>query len=419
MLNRSSAPSFSKNFSFELPQPEVIRLSGLIDLIFLPGLQQEVFKAEIICKAGKWHEPKPGLSHFTSLMLDKGTSGRSSREIAEILDFYGAQVEISPGHDFVSISLYGLKKYARAIFSVLMEILNDPVFPDAEFDLQKQIFLQNLEINEKKNSFLASRLIRKNIFGPDHPYGRPVEKSDVGELGRKELAEYHASHFSPYEIYLIGNFDSAHIHWFQDQFARVKAEESGVEKVFHKITGDPVQRIAKADSVQSSIRLGKSIINRKHPDYFYLLLLNHILGGYFGSRLMKNIREEKGLTYGIYSTISPFKHDCMFSIGADVNKNNIELTVNEIKKELASLTRDLIPEEELEVAKNHLLGSFQLEVANPFSTLDKIKSIRLNQLNENYYHNLFSSLKLASPVNLQAVAQKYFDPENLIEVSVG
>jgi len=164
MLNRSIAPPFSKTFSFNLPNPEIVRLPGKVDLVFLQGLQQEVFKIEVIFNAGKWQEPRPGLAHFTSIMLDKGTSRKSSKDIAELLDYFGAQIEISSGYDFVAVSLYGLKKFVREIFPVFVEILSDPIFPEEELDLQKKIFLQNLEINEKKTSFLASRLIRKNIF---------------------------------------------------------------------------------------------------------------------------------------------------------------------------------------------------------------------------------------------------------------
>jgi len=165
--------------------------------------------------------------------------------------------------------------------------------------------------------------------------------------------------------------------------------------------------------------MGMRTINRGHADYFSLLLLNHILGGYFGSRLMKNIREEKGLTYGIYSSLNPFKNDCMFSIGADVDKINVELTISEIKKEIETLCINQINEDELDVATSHLLGGIQLEMANPFSTFDKIKNVRLNQLGKEYYNNLFSSVKSISPEELQVTALKYFNAKRLTVVSVG
>lgn len=419
MSIRSLAPGFSKKFSFELPNPEVIKLSNSVDLVFLSNIQQEVFKVEVVFKAGKWYEPKPGLAHFTSNMLDKGTSSKTSKEIAGTLDYYGAQIEIAAGYDFVSISLYGLKKYAYEIFPLFIEIITDPIFSEKELGLQKEIFLQNLDINDKKNSFVASKLIRKNIFGGHHPYGNSLEREDAVEITRDELKTYFKSNFSPHEIYLIGNFDTLQTQRFVDLFSELKTKKIGDKDNPALLAGNSIQQVTKADSVQSSIRLGKRIINRDHSDYFHLLLLNHILGGYFGSRLMKNIREEKGLTYGIYSSLNPFKNDCMFSIGADVNKSNLELTVNEIKRELESLSFHSINEDELDIARNHLLGSLQLEVANPFSTIDKIKIIRLNQLYSDYYKNLFATIQSIKPDEMQGVAQKYFDTKELLEVCVG
>src|SRR5260221_7066639 len=267
MLNRSIAPSFSKAFSIDLPSPEIIRLPNEIDFVFLPGLQQEVFKLEVIFNAGKWHEPKPGLAHFTSIMLDKGTSSKPSKEIAEILDYYGAQLEISSGYDFVSISLYGLKKFIKEIFPIFFDILSDPVFSEDEFDLQKKIFLQNLEVNEKKNSFLASRLIRKNIFGSGHPYGNSVEKENATAITSAELKDYFLSNFLVYEIYLIGNIEAERKQWFVDQFSSLRLQKPDFKKDFTVEDGDHIQHVTKPDSIQSSIRMGRRIINREHQDY--------------------------------------------------------------------------------------------------------------------------------------------------------
>jgi zinc protease len=134
---------------------------------------------------------------------------------------------------------------------------------------------------------------------------------------------------------------------------------------------------------------------------------------------MKNIREEKGLTYGIHSSLNPFRNDSMFLIGADIDKINVDLTIGEIRKEIETLCLHSIGEDELDIARNHLLGGIQLEMANPFSTFDKIKNVRLNQLEKEYYNNLFSSVKSLNPERLQAVTQKYFNANNLIVVSVG
>ncbi|MBS1507707.1 MAG: insulinase family protein [Bacteroidetes bacterium] len=418
MLDRSVAPAFSKDFSFDLPSFEIRSLNSGANLIILQGLQQEVVKLEIIFKAGKWHEPALGVSHFTSNLLDKGTDRKSAKEISGIFDYYGSQIEISPGYDFTSVSLYVLKKFMPQVLPIFLEIISSPAFPESELNLQKEIFIQNLKINNQKNNAVASKLIRKNIFGSQHPYGSSVEEQHVAVLTPADLTKFYKTNFSPAEIYLHGNFTDANLEWISSQFGLFTSQT--VEDL--KFDSIPEKRVCTEDrpeSVQSSIRLGKEIINRSHPDYFPLLLLNHILGGYFGSRLMKNIREDKGLTYGIYSSLHPFKNSGMFSIGADVNKENKEIVFTEIKKELALLRDVAISEEELTTSKNHFLGSLQLEVANPFSSFDKIKNIRLNGLSDDYYKLLFSSIRSSSASSLKEIANKYLIENSFHEVSVG
>ncbi len=418
MLNRSSAPVFSTNFSFNLPKAEVISLNGGSNLIFLPGVQQEIVKLELIFKAGKWHESSSGLSHFTASLIDKGTATKTAQEIAEIFDYYGAQLEISPGYDYTVISLFTLAKYIQELFPLFLEILVSPSFPEEELILQKEIFIQNLKVSNQKNSYVAAKLLRKNIFGENHPYGRTIEEGNVTQLRLEDIKSFFKQNFHPFEIYLIGNIKSNQIDWVAQQFNSLIPQKLA-ESNFSKNAGFHTQHVPKDGSVQSSIRFGRQIINRHHSDYFQLLLLNHILGGYFGSRLMKSIREEKGLTYGIYSSIHPFKNDCMISIGADVNNDKLEVAKEEIKKEIKKLGEYPISEDEFISAKNHFLGSLQLEIANPFAVLEKIKNLRLNKLEEPYYNNLFSALKSANPKDFLGVAQKYFDADSFQEVTVG
>ena len=417
MLDRTSAPSFSKTFTFELPEAKVVRLNGGTDLVFLSGVPQDVFKLEFVFDAGKWRETKRGVSHFTALVLDKGTANRSANAIAEYFDYHGSQIEVSPGYDFVSVSLYGLTKHFDKVFTVFWDITSQPVFPQEEFQLQRQIFIENLKVNNEKNSFVASKLLRRNIFGNGHPYGSSVEDSDALHLVREDLLGYFTEYFRPSEVYLTGNLDQRQIQILKDRFTANNATRSKGE--FSAVPTAVREDILKEESVQSSIRLGKRFVDRTHSDYFELLLLNHILGGYFGSRLMKNIREEKGLTYGIYSSINAFKNDCLFSIGADVGKEKKELALTEIKHELSRLIEEPIGENELIAAKNHFLGSLQLEVANPFACTDKIKNIRLNDLSDSYYKNLFSKIQASSPKTLQSLAAVHFVPDNLQVVCVG
>jgi zinc protease len=208
--------------------------------------------------------------------------------------------------------------------------------------------------------------------------------------------------------------------WLQQSLAPLKSSfrNQAVSKPVESVETKKV--IAKKEgSVQASLRMGKMSITRADNDYAGFLLLNHILGGYFGSRLMKNIREEKGLTYGIYSSLSPNLHHSSFSIGADVNIDKCDETLREIGNELTRLQKELISEEELVVAKNHFLGSLQLEVSNPFSVTEKLKTIHLFDLPSDFYVHLFNRIGKTQVNDLQIMAQKHFVLDDFFTVQVG
>jgi zinc protease len=419
MLDRKTPPPFQHTTSFTLLEPEKITLPNGLTIVFVHGGEQEVTKIEFVFKAGKWFETKSGIAYFTTHLLQKGTATKSSYQISELFDQHGISVEVNPGFDFSSIALYGLSKNIYQSFGLVKEMLSQPTFPDIELQQAKDIYVQGLRINLEKTSYLASKQLRQNLFGVNHPYGKDASVEDVNALTRDSLFIFHQQRFTDFEVICSGNITpiikDAIIH-LVTSFTKYELGEAEKHAI---ITGEKKQHIEKQGSVQSSIRMGKRSIGRTHDDYAALLLLNHIFGGYFGSRLMKNIREEKGLTYGIYSSLSPLKNDCFITIGADVNKENRELTVEEIKKELQALRETAIDSNELETARNHFIGSMQSEITTPFAHADKIKSSILHNLPQGFYQSLILKIDTLTQDDLQRTAKKYFDEESFIEVSVG
>jgi predicted Zn-dependent peptidase len=415
MLDRKVAPPFVKSDDFKLPGFQTGDVNG-IPLFIVPEVQQDILKIELIFQSGKWYEAKPGVSHFTSNMLEKGTQRLNSSELAEAFDRMGAHIEISAGYDNTSVSVYALRKNWKEAAELFAEMISTPAFDVEELDLMKDIFLQNLKINKEKTSFIASQLIRKNIFG-NHPYGTSLEEKDITAVQPGDLRAFHTSHLRPAAIFVTTHPSIAQ----EEIMARFQLFTApGPEKqMAPPITpGNKNEHVSK-EGVQTSIRLGRRSLNRKDQHYPDLLLFNHILGGYFGSRLMKNIREEKGLTYGIYSSINPFHRDSFFVIGADVNKENRDLALEEIRKEMKRLRTEPVDDSELEIARNHFLGSLQSEVANPFSVMDKIKNIHLNGLNENYYPQLFKRINSITPKDLLNVGEQYVREDSMFVATVG
>ncbi|MBX2915181.1 MAG: insulinase family protein [Cyclobacteriaceae bacterium] len=383
-------------------------------------VNQDVIKLELIFKSGKWFEPEPGIAHFTSLMLDKGVPGKTAYQIATQFDLFGASIDVSAGLDFSSVTLYALASNALEIFPLFFQLVTQPIFPDHELINAKDIFIQNLKLNLKKNSFVASRNIRKNIFGETHPYGAIIEETHIKSLSRESLLAYFKNQFVLQEVYLTGSLPDAVLKLMASQLEQLNSQSRQKINALHEKNNSPqLQHIDRTDSIQTSVRIGKRIINRNHPDYPALILLNHILGGYFGSRLMKNLREERGLTYGINSTLTNFANDSIFLIGTDINKPDRTLAIDEIMHEITLLSNQPVSPSELILARNHLLGGLQLDAANPFSIMDKIKSMRTYNLSSDYYSNLFQSILKTDADFLNQLALKHLATEELHIVTVG
>lgn len=419
MLDRKIAPPFVKTTFFELIEPEALTLRNGIEMFFVPGGFQDVLKIEIILEAGRWFETQRGAAYFTAHLLSKGTRQKNSFEIAEILDRYGAHLEISPGLDFVSISLYSLNRNLSPVLNVLIEILTEPTFSEKEFDQARTLFIQNLKVNNEKTSFVCSKIFRKNLFGETHPYGSEMEEADANSLQTDDLRKHFTSFFSSLKIFISGKIDAEDKTLITNAFTPL-APAKNPPLVTRIIQANPEhQYVEKKDSVQSSVRIGRRSILRAHPDYVPVLFVSHILGGYFGSRLMKNIREEKGLTYGISASIQALKHDSFLVIGADVNKENVDLTFEEIRKELRLLRTTKISSDELETTRNHFIGSLQSEITTPFAHADKIKTIQLFDLVGDHYQKMILRIEAMDATDIIKISEQYFDESAFFQVAVG
>lgn len=420
MPDRSVAPPFARSTSFTLLEPNKATSRNGAEVYFVLGGTQDVCKVELIFSAGRWFEKLPGASYFTAQLLSKGTTNKNSSEIAEQLDRHGAHLEINAGLDYVSISLYSLAKNLEPSLDLIRELLLESVFPQKELDQLKSIYLQNLKVNHEKTSYRASNLIRKAIYGENHPYGKESEEEDVNALKQFHLIDHYNQFFKTCTILISGKVSESHQRYITDIVSPLSFNQLEYNNDFlAEPKRLPREVIEKAGSIQSSIRIGKKIVGRSHDDYAGVLFLNHILGGYFGSRLMKNIREEKGLSYGISSGLHTMAKGNHLVIGADVNRENLNLTFDEIGKELKRLRTERVEPSELETARNHFIGSLQLEITTSFAHADKVKNILVFNLPQDFYQNLISEVDKISAGDLLRIAETYFSEDSFIEVAVG
>ncbi|MGC3943975.1 MAG: pitrilysin family protein [Chryseolinea sp.] len=419
MLDRTQAPAFEKSSSFDLISPIRTTVAGGAQALFVLGGSQNVCKIELLFQAGRWNERVFGAGYFTSQLLSKGTKSKTSFQIAQAFDQLGAHLEVNPGADFVSVALYSLTRNLESSLELLIELLLNSIFPEKELSQLKTIYLQNLRVNKEKTSFQSSVLFRRTLYGTSHPYGKELDEADVQRLAQQSLLEHFNEFFKEATLIVSGKVSEEHKQLIVNSFGFLKHQTIAPAETNIPVLKKTSEVISKEGSVQASIRMGKPFFGRLHPDYAVAILLNHILGGYFGSRLMKNIREEKGLTYGISSSLSMALHGNHFVIGADVNLENVELAFGEIKKEMKRLREEPIDATELEVSRNHFIGSLQLEITTSFAHADKVKNITIFGLPNDYYQRLIHRIDAISADDLMAVANRHFQEEELLQIAVG
>jgi predicted Zn-dependent peptidase len=424
MLNRSIPPAFQTLNKVHLPQVQSQSLSNGYQLHWLNAGEQPVLRIELIFRAGNWYETTRGTSYFTLKMMNEGTSKRSARQINEYVDQFGAFIEFNHGQDRVNITLYTIVKHLPKLLPLLEEIVLDSIFPEKELQNLKKITAQNLKVNMEKTSYLAQTRFRELLFGEMHPYGRNLYEKDIEKIEASQLKQFYQSaiHSRPCDILLCGSIDEDTLALVRNTFERIPvnaqaAPEDSLKPLLPSHYGKDT--LEKEDSLQSTIRIGKSLFTRKHPDYFKMLVLNEVFGGYFGSRLMKNIREEKGFTYGISSNLVTLRHEGYLVIGTDVKKEFTGLTLDEVYKEMEILRNGPVGEEELQTVKNYMIGSFAGSLNSPFAIADNFKSIYFEGLTYDFFEHYIENILHTSAGDLVYLANTYLQPDSFLEVVVG
>lgn len=426
MLNRKTPPTFQTIQHLDILPLRSQTLSNGIQCHTLKAGVQEVFKIEFIYQAGSYYEQQPGASFFMVKMLGEGTSTKNSAEVSEAIDQLGGFIEFSQGLERLSISVMGLSRYMEDFFEIVEELIQNPSFPEKELQQLKTQTQQNLEVSLEKNAYLAAMKFKENLFGAQHPYGRVLKAEEVNEIKKSDLQTHYQAHIyqKPFDFILIGNFKEEQQQQILQRMEKwsIKGSLSTGEEIKEIIISPPKERkqlILRPDKLQSSIRVGGALFTKAHPDYPKIAVVNEILGGYYGSRLMKNIREDKGFTYGIYSQLAMLRRAGYWLIGTDVKKELTQQTLDEIYREIQILQEELITEEELSTVRSYMVGAFAGMLNTPFELAEVFKAIHFNQLGYQFYQLCLQTIQRITPEEIRAMAQKYLDTTQLIEVVVG
>ncbi len=422
MLDRTIAPPIKNIESIILPTPRVVMLDNGIPVHIISMGTQKVLKLEIVYNAGRPYEAKRLLSRATAGLLKEGTRSRSSGAMAEEIDFFGGSITSPFSLDSSCVALHCLTKHFDNLLPLLAEMISEPAFPDKELQTYIDNNKQSLSIELTKNDVIAYRKITEFMYGADHAYGYNSEAETYDSLSRNDILQHFEQHYHAgnAKIIISGLVEDVHIALINKHLGQLVRKEASVPNIPVVNVGAAQKiKIQHDDTIQTAIKIGRRLVTRSHPDYPGLHVLNTVLGGYFGSRLMMNIREDKGYTYNIYSTVEPMQYDGYFYIATEVGNDFVASTIEEIYKECASLQQKLVPKKEMEMLRNYLLGGLLTGIDGAFNVSEIVKPYISEDLPLSLFDDFVETVKNITSKELRRLAQVYLNKEDLWEVVVG
>jgi len=422
-LKRNIPPKIAGVERVEYIEPGRYLLKNGVELFTLTSGDQEVVKLDFSFKAGSWYSATRLDSSMAASILQEGTMNHKATEIANLFDFYGAQFSSASSYDNNYISLLSLKKYLPKLLPMVSEIIREASFPREEFEILRQKRKQRAIVDAGRVGLIAQKSFLRNLFGEGHPYA-PVASPDVYDSITLEGAKSHYNkYYSPDRMTITasGFVDNEVIQLLKDNFSSTWG--SPVREMptnnYQLPLADKMVFVEKGGANQNAVAIGKIFPTQNHPDFPGIKLLCTILGGYFGSRLMSNIRENKGYTYSIQASPISFLHNGLLLVFAEVKTDKTDETVSEIFIEINKLREELISQEELIPIQNYMLGRILEDFDGPFSRAQTFASLREANMDFEYYNRLIHTIKTATPEDIRSLALKYLDPETMTTIIAG
>lgn len=416
------APEFGQVEKIELIHAESHQLDNGLQCYVVYGGEQELVRIEFIFSNVAWDESKPLQAYATNTLLNDGTSQYSAAQIADKVDYYGAFLQTEYSFDQSTVTLYTLNKHLQATLPIVKAILTDSIFPERELETFILNQKQKLSVNLEKNDFVGRKVFNKVLFG-NTLYGFDMDEKAFDLLSRNQLLDYFNQAYQPQNctVILAGKVTDQTLRELNSEFGSDWKNREAIQPNIFTFQNNPGAEhfTEKPDALQSALRIGQIAINRSHPDFPGLQLLNTILGGYFGSRLMANIREDKGFTYGIGSALVSLKDTGYFFIASEVGADVCTQAMFEIEKEVNLLKKEKVSKGELDLVRNYMLGSMLGSLENALSHADKFKNIHFSGLSYDYYDRYIEIVRTITPADVLQLANQYLNFEDFQKVIIG
>lgn len=424
--NRAVAPALATERSVAWPKRTVKTLANGLQVVLAESHTFPKISIELFFRSGNAAvaHTSPGLAEITASVVRTGTASRTSRQIEEDLRRMGADLGTHAGADSSAISMSGLAEFSGGLLELLSDLARNASFPDGEFERERRQKIEELKIERTTPGFLASDRFRRVLFG-EHPYAIVTPTAEqVASYRREQLQEFYRRHYTPANALLIavGDFASAQM---MGQVEKILGEWSAPQPEPQFVqsppphTGRRVNVVHLPGAVQAQILLGNLAVTRHDRDWYRSVLANAIYGGAFHSRLVANIREQKGYTYSPRSGLNPLRQHGYFSVHAAVRNEVVAATLTEIFYEMDRIRSLPVTREELDSARNYLTGVFSLGIATQDGMLTQLSTQYLDRLPEDYLETYREHIRALTADDVLAAARRHFDSANAQIVVVG
>lgn len=404
-----------------LPPVETQVLSNGLPCYHINRGTQDVVRIEFVCWGGRPFERHPLVARATAALLKEGSRHRTGSAVAEHFDYYGAGLSVPFQMDTGNLAMFTLVRQLPNVLPVFMELLCEPRYEPADLHSYQRRRKQSLREDLGKAEVVAYRQITECFYGSAHPYGYNSSEAAFANLEIEWLREHHQRCFHAGNAFVLisGRFDEKTATYIHDQLAQIPVRPAAQASAWTLEEQTPrTLRLAHEPGGQAAIRMGRRLFDRMHPDANGMYVLTQLLGGYFGSRLMENIREDKGYTYNISAAYDTLRFDGTLQIDTEVSTEYLEPTLVEIHREMKRLQEELVEEQELQMLRSYLMGSFLTMVDGPFNWAETVRTLKAENQGAKALQGLIDTVRDIKPAELQRLAQTYFRTEDLWTVIV-
>lgn len=416
-------PKINEIDTWDIPQPQRLELDNQIPVNYFHKEGLEFFRLDIVWRSGRSYEQHKLMGKAVSSLIKEGSAHISSDELDEIVDRYGAELSFKAGMDFSRISLLGIRQFFEPLCRAVSQLIEEPQFANKDIKNFIRRNKDKLRVNLVNADVVAFRTLTEQIYGTEHPYGYNSSKDMFQAIKRQDIVNHYKRCYIPSNahVFLTTHIDKPILKTLNQSFGRFRSQNNHKPENLYwepKLSGGNQTKILLNHPHQSMIQIGKKLFNRKHEDFYKMYMVSTLLGGYFGSRLMKNIREKKGYTYNIYSSVDGMLNSGYFSISTEVSHENIDKVLTLIHREVEKIQSELVPEKELRMVKNYLLGYSLNMLDGPFNIMEMVRVFIMQTGGTESYSEMMNTIQHITAEEIRDISMKYLNAEGLTTIIV-